>query len=62
MKISIGTNATRDSEKEAPRPLPALPTEDAVIMETNLTTDEKAIIRKGREEYQQGGFVPLDLN
>ncbi len=62
MKISIGTDATCDSEKEALRPLPALSTEDAVIMEANLNADEKAIIRKGREEYQQGGFVPLDLN
>ncbi len=62
MKISIGTDATRDSEKEALRPFPDLSMEDAVIVETNLTAEEKAIIRKDREEYQQGGFVPLDLN
>ncbi len=59
---TIGTYAARDSEQKALRPLSAHSTEDAIIVETNLTADEKAIIRKGREEYQQGGFVPLDLN
>ncbi len=51
-----------DSKLEALRPLLTLLIDDAIIVETNLTADEKAIIRKGREEYQQGGFVPLDLN
>ena len=51
-----------DSKLEALRPLLTLLIDDAIVVETNLTADEKAIIRKGREEYQQGGFVPLDLN
>jgi len=32
----------------------------ALVIETNLTDEEKAIIIKGREEYKIGGFVPLE--
>lgn len=29
------------------------------VIETDLTEEEKAIIRAGREEYKAGGYVPL---
>ena len=32
----------------------------AVRIETDLTDDEKEIVKRGREEYAKGGFVPLD--
>ena len=49
-----------DSKLEALRPILRLLTnEDMPIVETDLTEEEKAIIRAGREEYKAGGFVPL---
>jgi hypothetical protein len=35
-------------------------TDKQVLLETDLTDEEKAIIAHGREEYKQGGFVPLE--
>lgn len=34
--------------------------DDTIRIETNLTEEEKEIVRRGREEYAKGGFVPLD--
>ncbi len=35
--------------------------EDGTIrIETDLTEEEKEIVKRGREEYAKGGFVPLD--
>ena len=30
------------------------------VIETDLTEEEKAIIREGREQYKDGDFVTLD--
>ena len=49
-----------DNKLEALRPILTLLVEDTAIVETNLTEEEKAIIRQGREEYKLGGYVPLD--
>ena len=56
MKISIGTDATCDSEKEALRPLPALSTEDAIIVETNLTADEKLLSVKAAKNTSKAAL------
>ncbi len=32
---------------------------DTLILETDLTDEEKEIIRQGREEYKKGGYVSL---
>ena len=48
-----------DSKLEALRPLLRLLTNDDFVIETDLTEEEKEIIRAGREEYRKGGFVPL---
>lgn len=34
--------------------------DDSMVIETDLTDDERAIIVQGREERKQGSFVPLD--
>jgi hypothetical protein len=34
-------------------------TNDAPVVETDLTDEEKAIIRAGREEYKAGGYILL---
>ena len=49
-----------DSKLEALRPILRLLTNDAPIVETDLTDEEKEIIRAGREEYKAGGYIPLD--
>lgn len=33
---------------------------EPLIIETDLTDEERAIIAQGREEYAQGGYVSLD--
>jgi len=48
-----------DSKLEALKPILSLLVDDTLIIETNLTDEEKAIIKAGREEYKSGGFVPL---
>ena len=50
-----------DSKLEALKPLLVLLVGDSVVVETDLTDDEKEIIRKGRENYQRGGYISLDL-
>lgn len=48
-----------DSKLEALRPILRLLTDDTPVIETNLTEEEKAIIRAGREEYKAGKYIPL---
>lgn len=50
-----------DSKLEALRPLLYLLAGDMgeAVIETDLTDEEKAIIRAGREEYKKGNFIPL---
>jgi len=49
-----------DSRLEGLKPILSMLADDMVIIEANLTDDEKEIIRQGREEYNQGNFIPLD--
>lgn len=49
-----------DSKLEALRPLLRLLTDDEIAVETDLTDEEKEIIRAGREEYRAGKFIPLN--
>ena len=49
-----------DSKLEALRPILRLLTnDDAPIIETDLTEEEKTIIRAGRDEYRTGGYIDL---
>lgn len=48
-----------DNKLEALKPILLLLVNDEPIIETDLTDEEKEIIRAGREEYKRGGFVPL---
>lgn len=48
-----------DSKLEALRPILRLLSNDAPVIETDLTEEEKEIIRAGREEYKAGGYIPL---
>ena len=49
-----------DNKLEALKPLITLLVNDSVVVETNLTDEERAIIARGREEHKKGGYVPLD--
>ena len=49
-----------DKKLEALKPLLTVLSEDSIIIETDLTDEEREIIAKGREDYKAGGFVSLD--
>ncbi|MDL2236774.1 hypothetical protein LJC56_02940 [Christensenellaceae bacterium OttesenSCG-928-K19] len=49
-----------DSELEALKPTLAVLADVSIIIETDLTDEERAIIARGREEYKKGKFVSLD--
>lgn len=49
-----------DSKLEALKPLLSVLVNDTITVETDLTDEEKAVIARGRDEYKQGGFIPLD--
>ena len=53
-------NDMPDSQLEALKPILVLLVSDTLVVETNLTEEEKSIILKGREEYKRGDFVSLD--
>ena len=44
---------------EALMPILALLLNDSPVVETDLTEEEKAIVREGRAEYARNGGVPL---
>lgn len=48
-----------DSKLEALKPILTLLVDDSLVIETNLTDEEKAIIQNGREEYKKGDFISL---
>ena len=52
-------NRIPDSKLEALRPILRLLTNDAPVIETDLTDEEKEIIRAGREEYKSGSYIPI---
>jgi len=49
-----------ESKLPALKQLLTLITDEPLIIETDLTDEEKAIITEGMEEYKNGGFIPLD--
>jgi hypothetical protein len=48
-----------DSKLEALKPLLEVLANETVVVETDLTDEERALIAKGRAEYERGGFIPL---
>jgi len=55
-------NDIPDIKLEALRPILTLLADEIIIVETDLSNDEIAIVSEGREEYKRGNFVQLDLN
>lgn len=49
-----------DSKLEAIKPILTILVNDTLTLETDLTDDEKDIILKGREQYKNSAFIPLD--
>ncbi len=49
-----------DSKLQALRPLLSVLADDTLVVETDLTGEEKKIVAQGRKEYERGGFVSLD--
>lgn len=49
-----------ENELAALKPILTLLVDEPLIIETDLTDEEKAIIAEGMEEYKKGGFVPLE--
>ena len=52
-------NLLPEFQLEAIKPILALLLADIPVVETDLTEEEKAIIREGRAEYARSGGVPL---
>lgn len=42
------------------KPILAILVDNNITVETDLTDEEKDIIKRGREEYGNGNFVSLD--
>lgn len=53
-------NELPDIKLEAIKPILAILVDNNISVETNLTDEEKNIIERGRKEYENGNFVPLD--
>jgi len=51
-----------ESKLQALKPLLFALADEAVVLEYDLTEDERAVITKGMEEYEENSdsFVPLD--
>ena len=52
-------NLLPEFQLEALRPIITLLLAEIPVVETDLTEEEKAIIREGRAEYARSGGVPL---
>ena len=48
-----------DQKLSALKPILSLLMDEPLVIETDLTDEEKEIIRKGREEYKKGGYISL---
>lgn len=59
-EVQCFIDSLSESKLEALRPLLTLLADESVVIETDLTDEEKDIIRQGREEYAKGGFVQLE--
>ena len=53
-------NELPDIKLEAIKPILAILVDNNISVETDLTDEEKNIIERGRKEYENGNFVPLD--
>ncbi len=42
------------------KPILAILVDNNITVGTDLTDEEKDIIKRGRKEYENGNFVPLD--
>lgn len=49
-----------DNKLLALRPLLSVLVNDTIILETDLTDEEKDIVVQGREEYKHGDFIALE--
>lgn len=49
-----------DRKLEALKPLLTMLVDESMVIQTDLTDEEKAIIVRGREEYAKGEYVSLD--
>lgn len=49
-----------DSKLEALKPVLAILADESIIVDTDLTEEEKAMIAQGREDYKKGDFISLD--
>lgn len=53
-------NELPDIKLEAIKPILAILVDNNITVETDLTDEEKDIIKRGRKEYENENFVPLD--
>jgi len=53
-------NNIPDSKLRALKPILTLLADETLVIDTDLTDEEKAIVLKGRDEYKQGNFVVMD--
>lgn len=49
-----------DSKLEALKPILTILVNDTLQIDTDLTEEETRILEKGRKEYKDGNFIPLD--
>ena len=49
-----------DQKLAALKPILTLLMDEPLVIETDLTDEEKEIIRRGREEHKKGKYVSLD--
>ena len=53
-------NELPDIKLEAIKPILAILVDNNISVETDLTDEEKDIIKRGRKEYENGNFVSLE--
>ena len=53
-------NELPDIKLEAIKPILAILVDNNITVETDLTDEEKDVIKRGRKEYKKGNFVSLD--
>lgn len=53
-------NELPDIKLEAIKPILAILVDNNITVETDLTDEEKDIIKRGRKEYENGDFVSLE--
>ena len=53
-------NELPDIKLEAIKPILAILVDNNITVETDLTDEEKDVIKRGRKEYEKENFVSLD--